>query len=52
LTEIHCKATTPPTINSFAFNNESSCTLYVPEGYKSVYETADYWKDFTNIVEE
>lgn len=54
LTEIHCKAVTPPTADSDTFNSTpvSTCTLYVPTGSKSAYQTATGWKDFTNIVEE
>ena len=29
----------------------NSCVLYVPSGSKSAYQSADQWKDFTNIVE-
>ena len=32
--------------------DKSNCTLFVPFGCKSAYETADGWKDFQNIVEE
>lgn len=31
--------------------NKSKCVLYVPAGTKSLYSTANVWKDFTNIVE-
>lgn len=54
LTEIYTNATTPPVDMSdyvFMFLNKSKCTLYVPKGSKSIYQTAMYWKDFTNIVE-
>lgn len=27
------------------------CTLYVPKGSKELYATAEYWKEFANIVE-
>ena len=50
LTEIHCHATTPPTINSNTFSSYSA-KLYVPNQSVSVYKTADYWKEFTNINE-
>lgn len=54
LTEIHCKATTPPTLTSNAFSTDiyTSATLYVPAGTKSSYQTATSWSSFTNIVEE
>jgi BspA type Leucine rich repeat region (6 copies)/Domain of unknown function (DUF6383) len=39
--------------NSSVFNNinHSTCRLYVPKGSKAAYQSADVWKDFTNIVE-
>lgn len=55
LEEIHCKATTPPTAIVGAFNNVGyvvgGCTLYVPQGSKSLYEAAENWP-LNNIVEE
>ena len=41
---------TPPTITSNTFSNYTA-TLNVPEGSKTAYQNADYWKNFTNIVE-
>ena len=29
----------------------STCTLYVPTGYKSAYQQAEYWNEFKNIQE-
>lgn len=53
LTEIHCKSTNPPTIQSDNFNDiQTTCTLYVPTGSKANYQAAECWKEFTNIVEE
>ncbi len=45
--------TTAPTIVSTTFNgvDKDACTLYVPEGCKSVYAKAAYWKLFSNIEE-
>ncbi len=31
--------------------NKYTCTLYVPYGSKTSYQSANQWKDFTNIVE-
>lgn len=31
--------------------DQTLCTLYVPSGSKSLYQAADQWKDFTNILE-
>ena len=54
LSKIYCKVASPININSEVFMNVplSTCTLYVPTGCKSAYETADYWKNFNSIVEE
>ena len=55
LKEIHCKATTPPTLNSTCWTNEeydySLLKVYVPEGSKSAYEAAEIWENF-EIIEE
>ena len=50
LTKITCLATTPPVIgsNTFTYYNAD---LYVPAGCKSAYESAEYWKNFSNIIE-
>lgn len=52
--EFHCKATAPLVLSEDIFANcdISNCTLYVPTGSKSAYETADYWENFNSIVEE
>ena len=44
-------AESPATIKSSTFYNCYSATLYVPIGTKAAYQAADYWKNFTNIVE-
>ena len=55
LEEIHCKATMPPAAIVGAFNNVGlvvgGCTLYVPQGSKSLYESAENWPPYS-IVEE
>ena len=48
--EIYSFSKTPAKINYDSFDNYSSI-LYVPKGTKSVYQTADYWKNFKYIVE-
>ncbi len=50
LTKITCLATNPPTIRTDIFSNYDA-ELYVPAGCKSVYEAADYWNKFSNIIE-
>ena len=53
LAEIIVERTTAPTISSSTFNgvDKSSCTVFVPEGYRSSYANASNWKTFSNIVE-
>ncbi len=47
---IYCKAQKPFRIATRAFNY--NCTLHVPQGCKEAYEEADFWKNFTTIVED
>lgn len=35
----------------FNYINKNTCTLYVLSGLKPLYQAADKWKEFTNIVE-
>ena len=54
LNEIHCKATTPPTLAAgcdLTYAIENNCKLYVPTAAKATYEVADVWKDFEIIGE-
>ncbi|WP_433278350.1 leucine-rich repeat domain-containing protein [Treponema sp. SP13] len=47
LTEVTCKAVTPPSVHGFdAGTPAASCTLKVPAGSISKYETAPIWKNF------
>ncbi len=54
LTSIYANAVTPIDLSSQegVFNNLniSTCILYVPAGSESLYEAADQWKDFTQIL--
>ena len=51
LTSITCKAITPPTLGSYVFSYvDTSIPLYVPAESVEAYQTADQWKDFTNII--
>ena len=53
LQEVHCKGTVPPACQLGSFESSySTCTLYVPEGYKKTYAFADGWLNFENIQEE
>ena len=50
LTELEIMTENPP-IAVFKTFYSYSTTLYVPHGCKAVYEDADYWKEFKEIVE-
>lgn len=54
LTSIYTESATPVDLSSSSsvfFNvNKTSCTLYVPAGSLALYQAANQWKDFTNIV--
>ena len=52
LSDIYCKSATPVTITAKVFNKvtTSNCTLHVPVGAKSAYESAAVWKTF--IIKE
>ena len=52
LTSITSKNTTPPTIGgSYTFYDvNKSIPVYVPKSSVDAYKSAEYWKDFTNIV--
>ena len=52
LTSVTNFANTPQEITSSVFDkvDKSTCVLYVPAGSVSAYQSADVWKDFTNIL--
>ena len=57
LKEIHCKATVPPAakngdVSIFRNFEKDECTLYVPKGSLSAYQTATDWKGFKQTIEE
>ena len=51
LTTVTVEMSTPFAINENVFSNRANATLYVPAGSKAAYQTADYWKEFNEIVE-
>lgn len=50
--ELHVHCNTPPTWIQSYDQFYLKTVLYVPRGSKSLYEKADYWKDFKEIIEE
>ena len=51
LVEVTILHQSPINISRGTFSNPENATLIVPYGCKAVYETADYWKEFKEIVE-
>lgn len=55
LKSIYTYATVPVSLDrsNYVFNlvNKTTCTLYVPNGSKTLYQATNQWKDFVNIVE-
>lgn len=54
ITEIHNKATTPPTCDGALTLGGmlQTCILYVPKGYLNTYKNSSAWKEFLHIYEE
>ena len=52
--DIYIKATTPPTLNEYAFNDNVfiDSKLHVPSGCKSKYSKSNIWSRFWNIIED
>ena len=52
LTSVTNYASTPQNLGSNVWNgvDKSTCVLYVPAGSISAYQSADVWKNFTNIL--
>ncbi len=51
LVEIHCKATTPPTLEQYAFERVvANRKIFVPQGSVEAYKTADGWSDFVDQI--
>lgn len=51
LTTVTSYMETPVPIDNYIFDYRNFITLYVPAGRKAVYEAANYWKEFKEIVE-
>lgn len=51
LTEIHCKATTPPTLEQYAFEDVvKERKIYVPQSSVETYKTAEGWSNFAEQI--
>ncbi len=52
LASIYMESSTPPSIGSYTFKNISSNAIfYVPFGSREAYKSANYWKDYTIVVQ-
>ena len=51
LTSVTMESMTPTEIDETTFSNRANATLYVPYGNKEAYKSAEFWKDFKEIVE-
>ncbi len=56
LTSIYANAATPIDLKNYTnifYNvNKTTCILHVPQGSKGLYENANQWEDFFNIVDD
>ncbi len=54
LTELSSFAIAPPECGTDVFDgiDKNRCVLHVPTGTKSLYQDADKWRDFGNLVED
>ena len=51
LKSVYCKATTPPTGNSYMFNNTApNLQIYVPTESVNTYKSAPYWSSYANAI--
>jgi len=51
LKNVKCLATTPPSISNDSFYSYSNTTLTVPRNCYSLYRAAEYWNEFSTIIE-
>ena len=51
LTTVSVGMTSPVAIASEVFPNRANSILYVPKGSRPAYKTANYWKEFKQIIE-
>ena len=51
LTSVTVNATTPPTLDSNAFDATNNCPIYVPSGSVSTYKSSQYWFIYSSRIE-
>lgn len=51
LTSITINATTPPTLEMWAFQNTNNCPIYVPSASVSAYQAASGWSDYASRIQ-
>ena len=52
LSSVYVKATTPPILDNYAFNyNSSSRKIYVPRASLNAYKTASGWSEYASAIE-
>lgn len=51
LTAITVNATTPPTLDTTAFNNTNNCPIYVPAGSVETYKAASGWSTYASRIQ-
>ncbi len=53
MTSVYIEATTPPAMRmQHGFSSDVTPTLYVPAGYREIYEEAYPWNEYFAIVRE
>ena len=50
LTDIFCKATTPPTLSILAFDDDVVQFIYVPQASVEAYQSADGWSGYASQI--
>lgn len=51
LESVIVRATTPPTLGGYAFDNTNNCPIYVPYGSVNAYKSASGWSNYANRIQ-
>ena len=51
LTSVTIDATTPPTLQLYAFSETNNCPIYVPSASVNAYRTATNWSDYASRIQ-